>query len=178
LPHFDAFYILIASDFIDSSVHVAKKGTLNLVTNDELMDFLLHGVQHPCKGTLKNVRRVSFELNIAQGMLVLVLDFGNESKQLFNNIFKDLIGGGKPALSSGFSEGQTTAFKFVENEAIIRVKYKGMTHHFIESNMNVDGSNASNELGKSTFENTTDWDKLGSYFDLGGNRRMAIQLFG
>ncbi len=150
-----------------------------MVSSDELMDFLLHGVRHPCKGTLKNVCRVSFEFNITQGMLVPILDLGNESKQLFNNIFKDLTGGGEAVHSSSFSEGQTTTLKFVENEVVIRVKYKGRTpSSILESNMNVDGGNAFDKLGKSTFEDTTNWDKLGSYFDLGGNLRIAIQLFG
>ncbi len=39
-----------------------------------------------------------------------------------------------------------------------------------------DAAYVSDDLGEHTFEDSNDWDKFGSYFGLGGGRRMAIQL--
>jgi hypothetical protein len=46
----------------------------------------------------------------------------------------------------------------------------------LESYINFDGGNASDELGESTFEESVDWGKQKFYFGLNGNRRMAVQL--
>lgn len=69
--------------------------------------------------------------------------------------------------------------KFVENKAIIRTKYISMNPLLIlESNINFDGSNASDELGESTYEKLANWDKPGSYFGPSANKRMTIQILG
>jgi hypothetical protein len=41
-----------------------------------------------------------------------------------------------------------------------------------------EGAFVSDDLGDYTFDNLDDWDKLGSFFDLGGIERMTGQLLG
>jgi hypothetical protein len=48
----------------------------------------------------------------------------------------------------------------------------------LESNINFDGGNASNELGESMSKESVDWNKPWFYFDPNGNQRMVIQLLG
>jgi hypothetical protein len=68
------------------------------------------------------------------------------------------------------------ALEFVENKAIIKTKYRSMAPLLIlESDVNFDGGNASNELGESTYEELANWDKSWSYFCPNANQRMTIQ---
>jgi hypothetical protein len=41
-----------------------------------------------------------------------------------------------------------------------------------------DGGHVSDEFDEFTSKDSSNGDKLRSYFDLGGNRRIAVQLFG
>ncbi len=41
-----------------------------------------------------------------------------------------------------------------------------------------DGGHVLDESDEFTFKDSSNWDKLGSYFDFGGNRRIIIQLLG
>jgi hypothetical protein len=90
-------------------------------------------------------------------MPALVIDPRYESKQLFNNISEASANVGKVVPSLGFSERQTMAFEFVENKAIIRIKYRSMTPlPILESDVNFDVSNDSDELGESMYEELVD----------------------
>jgi hypothetical protein len=40
-----------------------------------------------------------------------------------------------------------------------------------------DGGHVSDESGESTSKDSSNWDKSRSYFDLGGNQRIVVQLF-
>ncbi len=143
------------------------------------MDFFLCGAQQPHKGKLKNICWVFFEVDITLNVLALVVDPRYESKQLFNNIFESSFDVGKVVPSTCLSEGQTMVLEFVENKAIIRTKYISMNPLLIlESNINFDGGNASDELGESTYEKLANWDKPGSYFCPSANKRMTIQILG
>jgi hypothetical protein len=105
---------------------------MNLNSNDECI-FLLCGAPWPCKGKLKSVLWVAFDIDVPRNAPTFMVDAKYESKEFYDNISKDSTNGQELRSRYGLDGSQTKAIQLVENQNENGSKFRNKTplsaHH-------------------------------------------------